>query len=50
MEGVCEKQQNGSRRRREINAKILQTDTGESRRAEETRAQTLGKDKSAQLH
>lgn len=49
MEGVYEKQQNGSRRRREINAKILQTDTVGSRRAEETRGQTLGKDKSVQL-
>lgn len=35
MEGVCEKQQNGSRR--EINTKILQTDTVDSRMAEETR-------------
>lgn len=49
MEGVYEKQQNGSRRR-EINAKILQTDTVGSRRAKETRGQTLGKDKSVQLH
>lgn len=50
MEDVCEKPQKGSGRRREINAKILQTDNVDSRRAEETRGQTLSEDKSAQLH
>lgn len=39
-EGVFKKQQNVSRRRNEINAKILQTDALDGRRVEETRTDT----------
>lgn len=45
MEGVCE---NGSKRR-EINAKILQTNTQPAEGLRK-RGETLGEDKSAQLH